>query len=335
MLFMHKDADLYVNHAVYSGKRPKGNEASYIQINPQNRDAVVERVMSLVPLIGIKADCKINMIHVLDEWIKSTGRDDKSPSIYKMMDKGGMDERKSKNIIANWRYYNNYIDLVLSLYGEYSSRGNLEIENNVAKMVLESASVRDHTRSVARKLSEYAEKVCDESELDGLLVGAYKSLHSRMEWGKWTDGCTALEVKDLVPFLYDICSKLKLKLEWEEAPMGGGKITKDNMRMNVSTPDEDSDWTSGARWADVPVWAGPSYTTHFILTVAKESGATGNEIRALAYSVFAYWNQCYPHTATPVHRLYGVMTAAREFGVPGFACEPKQIYLHAVSFSSL
>jgi hypothetical protein len=333
MLFMHKNADMYVNHAVYSGSRPKDNEDSYVQVKKADQAAVEARVRSLMPLIGIDAGCAVELGKIIREWIAATEHDESKKTIYEMMGKGGIEERKSRGVLANWRYYNNYIDLVLALYGEYRSSENLKIENKVAKLIFTSAGVQSKVRSVAAKISCLAEKKCEAAEMDGLLQGSYKDLHAKKDWATWKKECAEFEVQESVPFLYDICSKLKIKLKWEEVPMGGGRINKDNMRINVSTPEEDSNWTAGARWADVPVWAGPSYTTHFILTVAKEAEATEEEIRALAYGIFAYWNQCYPHTATPIHRLYGVMTAAKEFGVPEFACEPNQIYLHAVSFS--
>ena len=40
---------------------------------------------------------------------------------------------------------------------------------------------------------------------------------------------------------------------------------------------------------------------------------------------FAFWNQSYPKTATPVHRLFGVMAAACHLGICNFG-EADELY---------
>ena len=331
MLFMHKGAGRWIEHAVYSSQRPKDSTADYEQI--KNAEEAWQHVSKLIGMLEIPRSYTNDLRDLLIDWVKSTDFDQTQPNIYKMMSPEGMKAREKVGLPANWRYYNNYIDLVLALYGEYCSQGNLKTESNVAAHILQSQKISTLLRNVAKKISTYAQKIFNETEYDALLTGNYSTLHKGMDWKTWIKEINRMNVKELVPILYDITMSFKMPLKWTEPPMDKGRITKENMRMNVSTPNEDFYWTSGARWADAPIWAGPSYTAQLMLQIAKNSDAEADEIRAFAYCIFAYWNQVYPQTATPIHRMYEVMTTAREFGVPEFACDPKWMYLHAVSFS--
>jgi hypothetical protein len=331
MLFMHKGAEKWIEHAVYTGERPKGKEDDYVQVTETDVIKAKFHVSKLVPMLGIPLQYTSDLMRFLDEWIRSTPYDQEQKNIYKMMSEEGMNIRAAHKIPANWRYYNNYIDLVLALYGEYCSQKKLEVESRVAEKILRSQKVSILLRSVAMKISVYAEKTFKENERDLLIQGKYKTLHPNMTWVEWKNSCKTMSAMILVPVLYDITMSFKKPLKWVEKPMDGGKITKQNMRMNVSTPNEDFDWTARARWAEVPIWAAPSFTAQLMLLVAKNALATPDEIRAFAYGIFAYWNQLYPQTATPIHRMYGVMTAAREFGVQdkAKACDPEKMYLEA------
>ncbi|MFW5490537.1 MAG: hypothetical protein ACNI3A_19320 [Desulfovibrio sp.] len=335
MLFLHKNADKWAHIAVYTGARPKGHEADYERVTAETKDTVWERVSYLAEQFDIPQPDLPGMKIIFDDWVKASSFDLEQENIYKMMAPAGMATRKKEGIKAEWRYYNNYTDLVLALYGEVCSLDNLKVENNVAAYLLNSPKINALLVSVATKITIYAEKIFSEGR-DKLVQGNYRTLHLGVDsWQKWTSQFESMESKELVPVLYDITMSFKKPLNWTEPLMDQDKITKDNMRMNVSTPEEDFYWASRARWANVPIWAAPSYTAQLMLLVAQNAGADTDEIRAFAYGIFAYWNQCYPHTATPIHRMYGVMTAAQEFGVPDYACNPRHMYLHAVSFTLL
>ncbi len=336
MLFMHKDAERWPGFAVYSGKRPKGNEMDYVFVRPEDKAAVMNYVRPLALELGVPGEALPGLEHVLENWLQSTEFDrQQKQNIYNMMAHEGMEARRAQGIPANWRYYNNYTDLVLALYGELCSQDNLLVEDNVAAYLLASQKITGLLRDVAGKITVHAEHIFPEPR-DALVQKAYKDLHPHIRtWEDWKAGFPTMTPRELVPVLYDITMSFKAPLNWTEPSMDHGKITKDNMRMNVSTPEEDFYWTSRARWAAVPIWAAPSYTAQLMLLVAKNAGAETDEILAFAYGIFAYWNQVYPHTATPIHRMYGVMTAAQEFGVPALSCDPKRMYIFAIHFGAL
>ncbi len=79
---------------------------------------------------------------------------------------------------------------------------------------------------------------------------------------------------------------------------------------------ENSGFIIAARIHGTPIWAGPSFTTARLLYAAQEkAGATQKEIDALAWGIFAFWNQCYPVSSTWIHRFHATLDMAVNFGV--------------------
>jgi hypothetical protein len=332
MLFMHKGSDGRILHATYSGENPKNNDEAYYLVDDSNKAIVVSNLIKVFVRLDIDISAIPSMQTIFQRWIAYSNYDKIQKNIYGRMSKDGMSERAKYNITAEWRYYNNYIDLALALYGEYLSTPTLNEEKFVATAVLRSEKVVELLRATSAKINTYAETTFPEQKRDALLCGAYASLHAPITWLEWKRRYREMSTDELLPFLYDLTMSFKKVLNWSEGPMDHGRITKDNMRINVSTPNEDFYWTSRARWAAVPIWAAPSYTTHLMLLVAKNANASIDEIQAFAYSIFAYWCIKYPHTATPIHRMYGVMTAAHEFNIANIACEPMTMYSSAIHF---
>jgi len=79
---------------------------------------------------------------------------------------------------------------------------------------------------------------------------------------------------------------------------------------------ENSGYVMAARVMGMPIWAGPSFTTGRLMRMAEWAGATAQEYEALAWAIFAFWNQCYPTSSTWVHRYHEVMDMAANWGVP-------------------
>ncbi|MBU4260566.1 MAG: hypothetical protein KKC76_01615 [Proteobacteria bacterium] len=340
MLFMHKDCEKWIKLAVYTGERPKDNEKDYVLITEKEINDVKKRVHTLLDYLSVDTTCWNDLYKKLDVWVQSTEYDKQQANIYKMMSKDGIAERAKLKVQANWRYYNNYIDLVLALYGDYcSEKQTLGKETVLAGCILDTKTcdkIKGLIRSLVVKINGKVKELLpdDKDKNETLSKGQYFPLHKVTTWNEWEKGYLEMEPGKIVACLHDISKPLQKKLNWTEATMNksGFKITKDNMRMNVSTPEEDFDWTSRARWADAPIWAGPSYTAHGMFYVADKTGASKDEIQAYAYCIFAFWNKEYPLTATPIHRMYGVMTAAREFDVLPDVCDPKNMYNQAYSF---
>jgi len=336
MLFMHIGSEHRIFDAVFSGQVSKGNEKQYYLIEGDEQRLVMSRMCQVFQALDLHRKDFTGVFNLLLDWMRFTPQDRQQKSIYQMMEKSGMDARAQQNITANFRYYNNYIDLTLALFGDYSAATTLVQETALASSILESKGIRQLMRDMTEKLNNFAEiKTPDSHDRDSLLIDKYSGLHPQWDWPSWRSGCRSMSSKQLLPFLYDLTHKLKNHIVWSDStPMADGRIDKDTMRVNVSTPNEDHNWTARARRFDLPIWAGPSYTTHFMLSIAKAANATSAEMQAFAYVIFAYWNRVYPSTATPVHRMFGVMTAAAEFDVDPIACLPESMYTQAWYFLS-
>jgi hypothetical protein len=333
MLFMHKGSELRIFDGVYADDTPKGNDDKYEVVEGKEREAVISRFIQVSTALGISRKDIPSLLRILVSWMRYTAYDRRQTTMYNMMSKDGMDARRTAGIPAQFRYYNNYVDLTLALYGEYTSTPTLITETALAGDILRSPGIAKLMVALTKKINTYAENnVSDTASRNKLLIEKYAKLHAKLDWESWVKCYSAADSSTLLPYLYDITHNLSKIIKWTETPMDGGRITKETMRVNVSTPREDHDWTARARRSNLPVWAGPSYTTHQMLSVAEKAGARPEEIQAFAYVIFAYWNQVYPDTATPVHRMFGVMTAAVEFGVSPLASMPESMYNQALYF---
>lgn len=79
---------------------------------------------------------------------------------------------------------------------------------------------------------------------------------------------------------------------------------------------ENSGYVMAARVQGMPIWAGPSFTTGRMMRMAEWAGAPAAELEAIAWAIFAFWNQCYPTSSTWVHRFHEVMDMAANWNVP-------------------
>jgi hypothetical protein len=86
-------------------------------------------------------------------------------------------------------------------------------------------------------------------------------------------------------------------------------------RHNSTSVKENNAWIQTARAHDAPVWAGPSVTTGRMLTFAKAAGATPEELTALAWGLWSFWNTSYNTGRSGIHTFHEVMDIARAFGV--------------------
>jgi hypothetical protein len=78
---------------------------------------------------------------------------------------------------------------------------------------------------------------------------------------------------------------------------------------------EDSEVISAARINNMPVEMGPSFTTGRMLQAAFYMGARKPELTAIAWGIFAFWNQVYSKKFSRVHRFHGTMDMAKNYDV--------------------
>lgn len=248
-------------------------------------------------------------------------------------------KRKDEKIQGEMRYYHTYEELAWALtrtLGLDQEKDKItgdskEDEQGIARSVLSNATIKQLLLSVGAKVSRC---ICSSIDLTGM-SGDYYKLHGK----KFTEIIelfstqqASVNAKDSIAMLHDLSSGIFLNkaLTWIkdlkkiENPSitiksrGSGSVStnKIDMRYNVGTVDEASDWTLFMRsLGHNNLWAGPSYTAYQMINMAKESGGTQDELDAIAYAIFAYWCVEYPHTATPIHTFHEVMTTAQALGV--------------------
>jgi len=88
-----------------------------------------------------------------------------------------------------------------------------------------------------------------------------------------------------------------------------------NFRNDKGTLLESNAIIYAARHMKMPLYAGPSYTTGRMMQFATWAGASDTELEALAWALFAFWNQDYYQSQTMVHTFHEVMDMANNYGV--------------------
>ncbi|MEU9100858.1 DUF4157 domain-containing protein [Streptomyces sp. NPDC048361] len=109
----------------------------------------------------------------------------------------------------------------------------------------------------------------------------------------------------------------------------GGRVTTTSRGQNPvrkpdgttkehpSTRNENDPTTRLARSHQRPVWAGQSFTAARMFRTAAGSGASHQELAAVAWGIFSFWRLDFDHTtAFAYHTLHEVMDIAQNFGVP-------------------
>ncbi|MEE1782631.1 hypothetical protein PUR71_06800 [Streptomyces sp. SP17BM10] len=108
------------------------------------------------------------------------------------------------------------------------------------------------------------------------------------------------------------------------SPAGGPPFTPPPMtrepvdktfRGRDATPNQLNPQVDTAGRLGYPISLGPSRTTGKMIRLAHEAGATPEEKKALAYSLFSLWYTDYRRDITDIHRFHFVMDMAANFGV--------------------
>ncbi|MGW2248747.1 WXG100-like domain-containing protein [Kitasatospora sp. NPDC001660] len=97
-------------------------------------------------------------------------------------------------------------------------------------------------------------------------------------------------------------------------PMTREPVDK-SFRGKEATPNQLNPQVDTAGRLGYPVSLGPSRTTGKMIRLAHEAGATPEEKKALAYSLFSLWYTDYRRDITDIHRYHFVMDMAANFGV--------------------
>jgi len=280
---------------------------------------------------------------VLREWCKVTPEEraiwekDKTPNA-PIFNSKAWSARKNASLDAEVRIYDNAVDLILAIVGHIRSRQVLKYERLIAVEVLKSPEVREHVLNVCKVIVGVIDSRGLGDAADGFVRGEYESLHGFTSFKAWSGSFLQCDTAKNIMILHDIARKYDTDSKWSDSWSGPsdpetvakrGFESKSTMRHNVGTVNEDTAWAMRARFANLPVWAGPSGTTKMLChTLTKIGNVSVDELLACVYSLFALWaSDLYPKTATPIHHLFGVMSGAEEF-LPSdkkYVCEPLHV----------
>jgi hypothetical protein len=300
--------------------------------NETIRDAIAALPERLRPSEEELAAHHDELLATLDEWIRSGT---------------GGQETVDRGETAHDRIYATLEDLGRALVGTVRSSGNLARERTLAKATRRSGYVLDGVAGAMRKIND---KIAADFAADGDFarfaqqmrtdVGELRSRY--MFWYVGRDVFAELahpspgQLDRNIAILHDLEDYFRYENPFQKKLYGDyerdqrvGSVGADpddktapvsdqplgDYRSNWTSVKEDNPWIRTARAHDAPVWAGPSVTTGRMLNFAKAAGATPEELTALAWGVWSFWNTSYNTGWSGIHTFHEVMDIARGFGV--------------------
>lgn len=317
------------------------NETQYHDVETAYRD-ITENISGSFQQFFISA--RRDVIRILSSWIHS--RPGESAERLKIRQRYGQARHMLK--------FQDYTNLARAVMGEFLAESNLEDhENPLAIKTVQSGYISTHLdgllENVRYKISQQ-NPGCPETRLlkedKSSSVGPYQPLYT--DKGITSIGCVLanpsafnfndkiVTLHDCMDFLYRNTNTVKIpeerclgtyfkindkgRPEYSRRPIAGSG----DFRFNEKNPDktyahytlkESTGYIMGARVHGMPIWAGPSFTTGRLMMMTEWVNAKPEQKKAMAWGIFAFWNQCYPHYATWIHRYHAVMDMAGNFGV--------------------
>ncbi|HVK54682.1 MAG TPA: DUF4157 domain-containing protein, partial [Burkholderiales bacterium] len=331
----HRFGERYFRPPEQQRGEPKAE--NFVQLT--DIDDACQRVEKAYYYLFRKAPPK-EVYEILRRWIgisEATGEILARRGIKEEFSKAAVDERKEKEVYAEWRYYHTYAELAWALDGERKAKQELDKENAIAGLVLEDNDILFLLKRVGDRVNQFLKTQQEEdSPVHRDIIGAsgkaapYATLHKRTTYqdviaaiqnNKDIDNVAHLaalfhDVKDIFKSAKVIASSEQdfvLKVQSEQKDL---LINPRNNRYNVSTVDEADPWTLWMREEGRPVWAAPSPTMMSMWLMTKKVGALDIENEALGYAMFALWNKVYSHYASPIHRFHETLSGAQHNNIP-------------------
>jgi len=282
---------------------------------------------------------KRDILPILANWISALPGD--TPAAWSARAKAG----QQRHLLE----FGDYTNMARAVMGEFLSSEALDgTETRLARETVNSRYIAAHLIALVDKLRL---KIRGVPLLASLLnpatcgAGPYQPLFRKAgaNIAKVLNDPDAYYFQDLVVTLHDVSDLLKKKQgdivkvppdkmfgtwfgindfgkpEYVRRPMKGTEAFRykgDGTSPDRYTLKEHSGFVMAARVQGIPLWAGPSLTTGRMMRMAEWAGASPQELEAVAWGIFAFWNQCYPTSSTWVHRFHEVMDMAVNWGVP-------------------
>lgn len=238
------------------------------------------------------------------------------------------------------RVYSNYVDLAVALVGEIEAAPQLKAETDLAARAMDSAYLSHQLDTLMPKL-----KTQFQTRMGTTIAARYGNWHMGKYYPWYLIGFTGGfgDVFDN-PSTYSLAAKVaaihdltdcyfEIQPAAVQVPPSKSKGTslvggphkadlvdgtgKATFRDKATgTLDEQNEVIVSARWLKKPIQMGPSFTTGRFMELAHGAGADVETLEALAWALFAFWNQKYTTSASGVHRFHFVMDMANNYGVP-------------------
>ena len=250
-----------------------------------------------------------------------------------------------------YRVYTSRVNAARALIAEVLSQKNLKHEDVLARKILDNPFIRAEIASAIMAVKRvYGPRMTDKppKTLDDFIrsghSGVYKFYYGFFSPGKEFTGVFTnpyrYSVGKLIAVLHDAMdlysrqmgavavnvSSKEIRPKEARGPgthivrqkIGGTaqfrrKDPKRKLRGIATIESRGSIQT--ARKYNMPVSAGPSFTTARMLTMCEKSGCNVQQLESVALGLFAFWNDVYNKSATSVHRYHFVMDMAKNFGV--------------------
>ena len=233
---------------------------------------------------------------------------------------------KSSNPLATSedREYERREHLARALAGEVRSSDNLTRETGLAQGVIATESINGHVGAFLTRLAawnaQHESKRGAANNTKARYAYYYTSFFTMATKGMNSIG-TALasppgDLNGRITLAADYAVSLRKVGGADEKWEGDMPADLDAARKTHWNPNESADWTKEARGNDAPLSAGPSATTAQLLALATKVGATKDEKIALAWGIFAFFNQGLNLHQSGTHRFHEVMAVAAGYGVP-------------------
>ena len=243
------------------------------------------------------------------------------------------------------RTYDSWSNLALALIGEITSGPNLLIENDLARRTKSRGYINDHLATLIGKVAIKVDLEPDSTARKSLKSkwhkGKYYPWYYTL-WGgfpavmstptKYSFSSKVAVLHDLSDFFYEtnVVGATTVPIAQQQAwaivgqnPISGSNIynkvpmgATTNFRHADGTLIESSPIIAAARQNKMPLSYGPSYTTGRLMQLTHFSGGTPDEFQAMAWGIFAFWNQDYYTSQSGIHRFHCVMDMAENYGVP-------------------
>ena len=303
---------------------------------------------------------KRDILPILHEWITAQPGDD--PRAWA--------QRKAAGQRRHILEFTDYTNLARAVMGEFLSAGALaEVETPLAQRTVQSAYIGAHLGALLEKLSlkvaaDRSGALARLKNLNAPPDGPYQPLYRKTGANipKVLANPDAYYFEDKIVTLHDVMDCLKQHGLVEVPPdkSAGSYFTINDLgypqvmrrpiqgtadfRFNDKDADtggyrhftlkEDTGYIMAARVEGMPIWAGPSFTTGRLMQMVTWAGGSAEEHEALAWGIFAFWNQCYPESSTWTHRFHAVLDMAHNYGVPYQPfCYPKAPPPNAVDWN--